>query len=197
MIKTTNYDKNKFVSRFNYLNESDMKKKIEEINNLCKNLINDIFKINVFKLDYLLTWAKYYFEISKNKSNITKELVQEFIYNILSELEKSKSKNEIYAYDTIKHIVEDLYFYNILYELSTFFKLNIIKEEPTEKINLIEDKNIYEELYTSFDSILLNNDNTNQTSVSNKTKWKYYHFFKRTKDIIIRHFINYINFDNS
>jgi len=114
MIKTTNYDKNKFVSRFNYLNESDMKKKIEEINNLCKNLINDIFKINVFKLDYLLTWAKYYFEISKNKSNITKELVQEFIYNILSDLEKSKSKNEIYAYDTIKHIVEDLYFYNIL-----------------------------------------------------------------------------------
>ena len=179
MIKTTNYDKNKFVSRFNYLNESDMKKKIEEINNLCKNLINDIFKINVFKLDYLLTWAKYYFEISKNKSNITKELVQEFIYNILSELEKSKSKNEIYAYDTIKHIVEDLYFYNILYELSTFFKLNIIKEEPTEKINLIEDKNIYEELYTSFDSILLNNDNKNQTSVSNKTKWKYYHFFKK------------------
>ena len=179
MIKTTNYDKNKFVSRFNYLNESDMKKKIEEINNLCKNLINDIFKINVFKLDYLLTWAKYYFEISKNKSNITKELVQEFIYNILSELEKSKSKNEIYAYDTIKHIVEDLYFYNILYELSTFFKLNIIKEEPTEKINLMEDKNIYEELYTSFDSILLNNDNKNQTSVSNKTKWKYYHFFKK------------------
>ena len=49
--------------------------------------------INAHKLDCLLTWVKYYFEISKDKSNITKELLQEFIYNILPELEKTSSKS--------------------------------------------------------------------------------------------------------
>ena len=179
MIKATNFDKNKFVSRFYFTNENDMKKKIEEIINLCKKILNDIFIINIYKLDYLLAWAKYYYEISKNKCNINKELLNEFIYNILSDLEKSKFKNEIYAWDKYEPILESLYFYNILFEFVTFFKLNTIKTEDDEKISLLEDKNIYEDLYYFFDSSLLIGDNISQSSSSNKNKWKYYPLFKK------------------
>ena len=178
MIKSTNYDKNKFISRFYYLEQKDMKKKIEEINNLCKKLLNEIFTINVYKLDYLLTWAKYYFEISKNKSKISKDILIDFIYNILSELEKSKFKNEIYVYDTYGIKLEALYFYNILYEFITFFKLNAIKDENNEKLNLITDKEINDELYTAFDSILVNKNNP-QPNIAIKNKLKYYPFYKK------------------
>ena len=179
MIKATNFDKNKFISRFYFTNENDMKNKIEEIINLCKKILNDIFVINIYKLDYLLTWAKYYYEISKNKCNIKKELLNEFIYNILSELENSKFKNEIYAWDKYGPILESLYFYNILFEFVSFFKLNTIKTEDDEKISLREDKNIYEDLYYFFDSSLLIGDNISQGSLSNKNKWKYYPLFKK------------------
>ena len=181
MIKATNYDKKKFISRFYYLNENEneMKKKIEEINKLCKNLINDIFMINVYRLDYLLTWAKYYFEISKNKSKITKELLDEFIYNIISELDKKLFKKEIVTYDIIGRIMESMYFINIIYELITFFKINVLKSDNTERMNLLEEKNIWDNLYTSFDSILLNKDQLPQKNTSNKVKWKYYPFFKK------------------
>ena len=181
MIKATNYDKSKFISRFYYLNENEeeMKKKIEEINKLSKNLINDIFMINVYRLDYLLTWAKYYFEISKNKSKITKELLEEFIYNIISELDKKLFKKEIILYDMIGRVMESMYFINIIYELITFFKINVIKGDNTEKINLIEEKSIWDNLYSSYDSILFDKDQISQKNISNKVKWKYYPFFKK------------------
>ena len=46
-----------------------MKKKIEEIIKLCESLIIEIFIKNIYKIDYLLTWAKYYYEISKKRTS--------------------------------------------------------------------------------------------------------------------------------
>jgi hypothetical protein len=125
IIKETNYDKNKFISRFYYLNENetDMKKTVEEICNSCKILINDILMKNLFKLDSILTWGKYYYEISKNKSKITPELFEDFIFGIFIELDKAKFKKKQSLYDKS---YESLYFINIIYEFISFFKLNII-----------------------------------------------------------------------
>ena len=181
MIKATNYDKNKFISRFHYLNENenDMKKKIEEIIKLCESLIIEIFIKNIYKIDYLLTWAKYYYEICKNKSKITKELFEDFIYNIISKLDKNKFKNEIVIYESPEPLLESVYFINIIFELVTYFKLSFINEENKDKLVLISDKGINNELYSSFDSILVNKSNIPQQNVSNKTKWKYYIYFKK------------------
>ena len=181
MIKSTNFDKSKFISRFYYAcdNESEFKTKIDDINKLCKIIINDILMANVYKLDYLLTWSKYYFEISKNKSKITKELFEEFIYDIISELDKNKFKSEIVVYDNYRKKIEGLYFINFLFELVSYFRLTIIKEEENGRLNIISDKNIYDELFSSFDYILLNRNISAKLNSPNKTKWKHYPFFKK------------------
>ena len=180
IIKETNYDKSKFISRFYYLNEdlTDLKNQVEEICNLSKTLINDILKYNLYKLDFVLTWGKYYYEISKCKSKITTELIEDFIFNILSELFKAKFKNKKFMYDKP---IEPLYFINIVYEFISFFKLNVISTNNQEgierKINLIHDPEIKNSLLSSFDTLLSNFDES-QKKIKNEIKWKYYPFVK-------------------
>ena len=175
IIKETNFDKNKFISRFYYLNESeiDMKNKVEEICNLCKALINNILMNNLYKLDYILTWGKYYYEISKNKSKITPELFEDFIFGILIELDKEKFKKKKSMYDNIN---ESLYFINIIFEFISFFKLNIINTNESDnterKINLISDKEIKNILIENFSTLI------QSTKDSYEIKWKYYSFIK-------------------
>ena len=80
IIKSTNYDKNKFMSKF-YFSENlkDIKNEIDLINKLSNELLINIFKKNIYKLDYLLTWSKYYNEICQNNSKIAYETFKEFI----------------------------------------------------------------------------------------------------------------------
>ena len=187
MLKGTNYDKNKFVSRFYYLNEDQnkMKKTVEEICILCRDLINDILKINIYRLDYFLTWGKYYYEISKNKSKITTELIEEFIFNIFSDVDKVIFNKDLIVYTNPGQTMEFLYFINIVFEFISYFKLNIISNENNDrKINFINDKNIKEILFSSFDILLPNIKEPSQKIISNKNKWKYYPLIKK----VLQHF---------
>ena len=180
IIKETNFDKNKFISRFYYLNENetDMKKTVEEICNSCKILINDILMKNLFKLDSILTWGKYYYEISKNKSKITPELFEDFIFGIFIELDKAKFKKKQSLYDKS---YESLYFINIIYEFISFFKLNIINtnindsDNTERKINLISDIELKNLLIENFSTLILNKKDSTQTY---EITWKYYPFIK-------------------
>ena len=180
IIKETNFDKNKFISRFYYLNENetDMKKTVEEICNSCKILINDILMKNLFKLDSILTWGKYYYEISKNKSKITPELFEDFIFGIFIELDKTKFKKKQSLYDKS---YESLYFINIIYEFISFFKLNIINtnindsDNTERKINLISDIELKNLLIENFSTLILNKKDSTQTY---EITWKYYPFIK-------------------
>ena len=186
MIKATNYDKQKFISKFYSENndEKDLKTKIDSINKFCNELLINIFKKDIYKLDYLLTWAKYYKELSQNNSKITYDLVLEFIINILIEVDKNKIQKEIILCeknDTVNNNVqkEGLYFMNLLFELITYFKYTPVKKGNDDNILLNEDKNIYEDLFSSFGTILINDQKKNKFSQSLKTKWKYYSFLKK------------------
>ena len=186
MIKATNYDKKKFISKFYSGNndEKDLKSKIESINKFCNELLINIFKKDIYKLDYLLTWAKYYKEISQNNNKITYDLVLDFIINLLIEVDKSKIQKEIILCEKNDAVniglqKEGIYFMNLLFELITYFKYTPIKKGNDDTILLNEDNNIYEDLFSSFDTILINDQKSNKFSQSLKTKWKYYSFLKK------------------
>ena len=186
IIKSTNYDKNKFISKF-YFSENlkEIKNEIDLINKLSNELLINIFKKNIYKLDYLLTWSKYYHEICLNNSKISYETFKEFIYNILIEVDKNKMQKEIVIVDRNNAIHnsaqrEGLYFINILFELVSYFKYFPIKKGNEDSIKINEDNNIYDELNTSFNTILSSEskekDNMNK---SLKIKWKYFSLFKK------------------
>ena len=185
LIKSTNYDKNKIISRFN-LNEEekDLKTKIETIIKLCNELLINIFKKNIYKIDYLLTWAKYYNEISLSNKKMTNELVLEYIINILIDIDKNKLQKEIIICDkndTVNNNIqkEGLYFMNIIFEFITYFKFTPIKKDESENIKLNEENNIYDELFSTFNTILIKDVKNNNFSESLKAKWKYYSFLKK------------------
>ena len=186
MIKSTNYDQNKFLSRFYFrtIEEKEIKPKIDLLNQLCNELLINIFKKNIYKLDYLLTWAKYYNEISKNNNIITNELFLEFIFNLLMEFDKQTIKKDIIICDknditNFNLIKEGLYFMNILFELITYIKYTPIKKGNDENFQLNEDKNIYDDLFSSFNTLLINDPKNNKISQSLKEKWKYYTYLKK------------------
>ena len=167
LIKSTNYDKNKIISIFNIIDENDLKSKIEKIIILCNEILMNIFKKNIYKVDYLLSWAKYYKELSLNNTKITNELVLEYIINLLIEIDKNKLQKE------------GLYFMNILFELITYFKYTPIKQGEADNIEVLDDNTIIDDLVSKFNTILIKDEKTNNFSESLKTKWKYYSFFKK------------------
>ena len=186
IIKSTNYDKNKFMSKF-YFSENlkDIKNEIDLINKLSNELLINIFKKNIYKLDYLLTWSKYYNEICQNNSKIAYETFKEFIYNILMEVDKNKMQKEIVIIDRNNAIHnsaqrEGLYFINILFELVSYFKYFPIKKGNEDSIKINEDNNIYDELNTSFNAILSSESkDKDDKNKSLKIKWKFFSLFKK------------------
>ncbi len=184
LIKSTNYDKNKIISIFNIIDENDLKSKIEKIIILCNEILMNIFKKNIYKVDYLLSWAKYYKELSLNNTKITNELVLEYIINLLIEIDKNKLQKEIVICDkndTVNSNIqkEGLYFMNILFELITYFKYTPIKQGEADNIEILDDNTIIDDLVSKFNTTLIKDEKTNNFSESLKTKWKYYSFFKK------------------
>ena len=182
MIKSKNYDKNKYMSRFYFSNleEKDIKTKIDTLNKLCNDLLIEIFKKNIYKLDYLLTWVKYYNQISLNNNKITNDLVKEFIFKLLIELDKIKIPKEISSdlmHDSLQK--EGLYFMNLLFELVTYFKYVPVKNDNDIIIKVNEDSDIMDELSSSFGNILIDDKEKNNISDSLNSKLKYYSFLKK------------------
>jgi hypothetical protein len=180
MMKSTNYDKSKFMSRLyssELIDENEIKNKIDLLNKLCNELLLEIFKNKIYKLDYLLTWAKYYNQLTLDNNKITNDLLKEFLFSILIEIDKIKIGKEI----TPDRIDSDsLYFMNILFELITYFKYIPVKNDKEVIIKLKEDSSIIDEISSSFRTLLINDDTKNETiSQPLKTKWKYYTFLKK------------------
>ena len=184
MIKSTNYDQSKFISRLYFGNVEDFNTKIDLVNKLCNELLIDIFKKNIYKLDYLITWSKYFNEISKNNNKIKNELVMDFIINLLMDVDKNRlkehmvlcDKNDIVKFNLER---EGLYFMNLLFELITYFKITPVKKDTIGNIQITDSYAINEELTSKFGTILINDPKNHKFSEPLKTKWKYYDFMKK------------------
>ena len=142
LVKESNLDHTIFVPGFdinvsttdNKGNELPLndKEKMELINNIIKiskKLLNNIFYKNIYKMDYIFTWSKYYYELRNETNNFkrVRELILEFMieigYNTCKDCTNPDINNNLQLKMTI-------YFFNLLFEFVTFYKL---KQEDLEE----------------------------------------------------------------
>ena len=107
------------------LTEDEKKKMIKQCLKDCESILLFIFTQNIRKLDYLLSWGKYYEHL--REENILYDHIYEFINEIFLSLLTSK-KTTIKTFDerfdlTKPEIQSTLYYFNIFFEFITFFKL--------------------------------------------------------------------------
>ena len=195
MIEESNFDKEKFQPGF-YINpldddpleekkiftEEETKIKIKEIFEKTNEFINNIIRENMYNLDYVLTWSKYYYEIRNNKNNYDK--VINFTLKILRS--SFKLSHEISISDkTINNSQKtSIYYLNILFEFLTFFKMNgeqddaSFNKNPALKYNISK---IDEELYINFPYIfyLENKLEENDLFKTLSIKWKDFPFYEK------------------
>ena len=114
---------------------------LDNIYKKCQEMINFILIDNISKLDYILTWGKYYLEFKDlNKNyNMISAFVNENIYSIMADPKiKTFSENNLNTQDG----KISSYYTNIIFELFTYYKLkynsSFFKEENDYKINTIE-----------------------------------------------------------
>ena len=192
MIKEFNFDTKKFEPGFcinptfknskdreDSLKEEEKRKIIDSIFEYTNAFIVNIIKSKIEKLDYIITWSKYYYEMRNDKNNF--EHVRIYIlkyllnsYQLPQEISISDKKN-------INSQKESIYFLNILFELLTFYKLNGEQSDKIKDLNQID-----EELSRNFPHILfleLNNEenifNSFDITKSLDRKWKDYFFYEK------------------
>ena len=160
LIKEANYNKQKFLPGFDIdtiivngneitIDDSEKKEKISQIITTSKKLLLKILEQNIYKLDFLFSWGKYYYELRNHENNFksVRDLIVSFIPEIIFpyltdmvNLEKSNFAEKRMC----------LYSFNLLFEFSTFYKL---KQEDLEKYK--DEKSIFQELSMNLKYILI------------------------------------------
>ena len=162
LIKGSNLDHTIFVPGFNTnVSKKDNKgnetmlnvtEKIEIINNiikLSKFILNEIFKNNIYKMDYIFTWSKYFYELRNETNNFksVRQLILDFMYDIGYNYCKDCTNPDISNNHEQKMTI---YFFNLLFEFVTFYKL---KQEDLEEYQ--NESIIYQELPKNLKHILV------------------------------------------
>ena len=117
LIQNSKYNKEEFMPGFDIDDVKDEKKEEEIINQiitLSSNILLEIFINNIYKLDYLLTWAKYYYNLGEGESKF--KCVRVFIFKFF--LEKlinivNKDSNQL-------NLNYKLYLINIIFEYISY-----------------------------------------------------------------------------
>ena len=162
LIKGSNLDKTIFVPGFDInvvkkdnegkeivLNDKEKMEIIDKIIKMSKSLLNNIFSRNIYKMDYIFTWSKYYYELRNGTNNfkIVRELILEFMieigYNTLKDCTNPDIMNNLQQKMTV-------YYFNLLFEFVTFYKL---KQEDLDEYT--KDSSIYQELSANLKHILI------------------------------------------
>ena len=187
LIKRSNLDKTIFVPGFNLhienFNEKTKEDSIKYIIDKCKELLLNIFDRNIYKMDYILTLSKYYYELRNETNNfsIISKKTFKFMYNILPKIFSNFSNPDIMNDLKLKKMI---YFFNLLFEFVTFYKL-----KPKDLESHVKDGSIYQELSNNLKHILISKkDNGRDASVGHDieetldSKFKEYYLFKTAFD---------------
>ena len=160
LIKGANFDKQKFIPGIDIdsaisdeneiiLNDTEKNEKINKIIKTIESILKKILLQNVYKLDFIFTWGKYYYELRNQTNNFksVRELIYSFLPDIvftylqdMTNIEKSNFAEKGMS----------IYSFNLLFEFVTFYKL---KQEDLEKYE--DEKSIYQELSSNFKYILV------------------------------------------
>ena len=162
LVKDSNFNKEIFVPGFDLDNciingeehSIDNSLKKSELNKIIdlsqKILLEKIFEKNIYKLDFLFTWGKYYYEL-RNNSNLFKNVTEliisfipEIIFPNLTDITNPEKSN-------LSQRRICLYSYNLLFELVTCYRL---KQEDLEKYE--KEKLIFQELSKNLKYLFIN-----------------------------------------
>ena len=192
MIKESNFDEKKFVPGFcigpindnseekkHIFTKEEKRKMIDKIYQNTNEFITEIIKKNIYKLDYIITWSKYYYEMRNNKNKFEK--AREYALKILKISIKIPDKIPFSDKKINTSLKEFIYFINLLlFELLTFYRLN------GTKTGIKNSSQIDEELSRKFPYILFleiyNGENKLTENDIMKTlniKWKKYPFYAK------------------
>jgi len=181
LIKKYNFDEKEFTPGFSFGELKDEKEKennINEIISFSNNLLFDIFNKDIYKLDYLMTWSKYYYELKKDKSKFG---IHQFIFDNFFKviIDKFTEKEIVQKIIISSELKNRLYFANILFEYFAFHKANgfesgdILKDE--ELLNM--------QFYHSFIITLFNEFKSGRNEKDKiyllKEEWKEYSIIKK------------------
>ena len=105
---------------------------IEKMLSITNEILLTVLKNNIYKFDYLISWSKYYYDLSRNNG------IRDFVFNFFIEkliLNFKAVLNPDICNNKLQQAT--LYFYNMLFEFYCFYKINPevnnqeIKDEET------------------------------------------------------------------
>ena len=131
------------------ISEEERNQKISYIIKEGKELLKKIFNTNVYKMDFLFTWSKYFYELRNETNNFqsVRELVLDFMIDIGYHISKEITNPDIANNMQQKMTV---YFFNLFFEFVTFYKLKLEDIEKYQK-----NSSLYEELSNNLKHILI------------------------------------------
>ena len=163
LIKESKLDHTVFVPGFNLnvskvdkdgneiqLTNEEKTQKINDIIKMCKDLLKNIFNKNIYKMDFIFTWSKYFYELRNETNNFkrVRNLILDFMIDIGYDTCKDCTNPDINNNLQLKMTI---YFFNLLFEFVTFYKL---KQEDLDEYK--EESSLYQELSTNLKHILVN-----------------------------------------
>jgi len=153
---------------------------IQQILEKTNKLLIYIFNSNIYKLDYLITWSKYYYEIIEEENNFRK--IREFVYDLIFKKLINELK-EIYQPNISVNKSQKctLYFYNIIFEYYSYYKIKANLNNQDIK----DEEILYQEISTPFKHKILSElkkevkDNFSEDSFNLISKLPFYPFMKQ------------------
>jgi hypothetical protein len=180
LIKNAILNKEEFIPGLSLdVSKQEDKEQIADlILSLSSNIILNIFYKDIYKLDYLLTWSKYYNQIKEDKKRLSlniKFIFHYFLEKIINRFTDNDSKNK-------NSLTEILFLINIVFE---FLLLHRFQSLTTEG-DLKEMENLYLEVCPQFICqfiYIIQNNSVESFNEDNlyllKDKWEEYKFIKK------------------
>ena len=127
------------------MDEKEKKNNVGKILEKSNDLIINILNNNIYKLDIVITWSKYYYEFINEENSF--KLIRNFVYELIFQ-KIILSLKEIFQPNITSNKVQrtTLYFYNIIFEYYTYFKISAnLNNEDTKDV-----ETLYQEISTPF-----------------------------------------------
>ena len=145
IIKISMLNKEEYIPGFLFEesinNESEKEKIVEEIISISNEILLEICYYNIYKLDYLLSWSKYYYEIKEDKNkflSIRKFIFDYFIDKLINKFLDNKNNKISFKYK--------LYLANIIFEYFSFYKVKGFASGGVLK----DSESLYDQVCTPF-----------------------------------------------
>ena len=182
LIKQSLLNKEEFIPGFSLCEstQEEKEKKADIIISLSSKILLNLFSKDIYKLDYLLTWSKYYNQIKDDKKTFAsnrKFIFDSFLSKIINNFTDNKSKNK-------NDLPEKLFLINIIFEFLSFLRFESISSGG----DLKETDSFYQEICYPFiyqlihiiqDNPLNKNKNDEDNLYFLTEKWEDYPYIKK------------------